>query len=90
MKRRVFSRLVTHKALLPIVAGGIALQAFSGCDSTVRDTVLGGLQTSIVGLTTALLNAFFMSLASGASNGSNSTTQPVVQAVFDAFKNWLA
>jgi len=89
MKRPVLTHLVSRRLWLPILVGGIALQ-FNGCDPTVRDTVLSGLQTSIVGLVTALINAFFSALASGVSNGSGSTTQPVVQAVFDHLKIWLA
>jgi hypothetical protein len=78
-----------NKLWLPILAGGIALQSFSGCDPTVRETVLTGLQTSIVGLVTAILNAFFMALSGGATSGG-STSQPVVQAVFDHLQIWLA
>lgn len=87
MKRPVFARLITNKLWLPLMVGGITLQ-FAGCDPEVRTTVLGGLQTSIVGLVSAVLNAFFLALQGGSSSGS--TSQPVVQAVFDSLKSMLA
>ncbi len=86
MKRPILARMMTSKLWLPILVGGVALQ-FNGCDTTARDTVLTGLQTSIVGLVSALVTAFFQSLA-GSTDGS--TSQPVVQAVFDNLRNWLA
>jgi hypothetical protein len=89
MKRRFYSRLVSHKALLPVICGGMALQFFTSCDPEVRATVLGGLQESLIGLATSMLNAFFMSLA-GSAGGGNSTTQPVVQAVFEFLQTGLA
>ena len=91
MKRSVIVRLVTSKLWFPVIAGGIAFQT-GGCDPTVRDTLLTGIQTSLVGFMTALLDAVFQTLANvgtSATSGS-STSQPVVQAAFDTFKNWLA
>jgi len=91
MKRSVYVRLITSKIWLPIIAGGIAVQT-GGCDSSVRDTLLTGIQTSLVGFVTAILNALFQSLATGGSNAASgtSTSQPVVQAAFDSLKHWLA
>jgi hypothetical protein len=87
MKRNLLARLAVRKFWLPVLVGGLALQLnLSGCDPTVRTTVLTGIQTSIVGLMTAVVNAFFLSL----SGSSSSTSQPVVQTVFEQLKNWLA
>jgi hypothetical protein len=59
----------------------------SGCDPTVRNTVLTGIETSLTTLASSVISAFFLSLQ-GSSSGS--TTQPVVQAVFENLHNWLA
>jgi ketol-acid reductoisomerase len=89
MKRSVFVRVVTSKIWLPILAGGVALQ--SGCDPTVKQTFLTGIQTSLVGFTTALIDAIFTSLINaGTSAASSATSQPTAQAAFDLVKNWLA
>ena len=86
MKRRFTHRILTSKLWLPVLAGGLALQFnLSGCDQNVREAFLGGLATSITGLTTALINTFFLAL----SEAGSSTSQPVVQAIFDA-TTWLA
>ena len=74
---------------MTLVAGGPVLQ-LGGCDPTVKSTVLTGIQTSLTGLVTALINAFFQSLGTGASNASNATTQSVVQAVTHVARNILA
>lgn len=86
MKRPLVSRLMSKKIWLPIFAGGVALQSVSGCDPTVRDTVLTGIQTSLVTLTTAMFNAFFQAL----SNVGNSTSQPVVRAAFEHLRSMVA
>ncbi len=63
----------------PLLAGGLALQAnLTGCDPEVRDAVLNGTQTAMTGLLTSIINAFFLSL-----QGSGTTSQPALQAIFD-------
>jgi hypothetical protein len=91
MKRPTMYRLLLSKFWIPLIAGGVMFETGGGCDPTVRTTILSGLQTSFVGLTTSLINAFFMSLAGNSSSGG-STSQPtsVVQAVFHSLPNWLA
>jgi len=87
MKRPFIANLLTKRFWLPLMAGGMVMQvSFGGCDPTVRDTVLSGIQTSIITLTTALFTAFFQAL----SNAGSSTSQPVVEAGFEFLKNWLA
>lgn len=86
MKRSALVRMMTSKLWLPVLVGGVALQ-FTGCDQAARDTVLTGLQTSIIGLVSSFVTAFFQAI-SNAGNGS--TSQPVVQAVFDNLHNLLA
>jgi hypothetical protein len=44
-----------------VMAGGTFVLA--GCDPTVRDTVLGGVQSATTGLFSSLIAAFFESLA---------------------------
>lgn len=42
---------------------GGSLFALAGCDPTVRDTVLGGVESASTNLVAALIQAFFESLA---------------------------
>ncbi len=70
----------------PLLVGGLALQFnVTGCDPEVRDAVLNGTQTAMTGMLTSIINAFFLSL-----QGSGSTSQPVVQAIFDAATSLVA
>jgi hypothetical protein len=85
MKRSFFRRIVTSKILLPLMAGGIALQ-LGGCDTDVKNSILSGVQSSVTGLVTTVIGAVFSSLenagsssSSGSSNNS-ATSQPIVQA----------
>ncbi|MBN2563879.1 MAG: hypothetical protein JXQ75_23435 [Phycisphaerae bacterium] len=87
MKRRRVSRWLTVKLWAPLLAGGLALQFnLTGCDPEVRDAVLGGVQTSLTGLITSVINAFFLSL----QDAGTTTSQPVVKAVFENLSGWLA
>jgi hypothetical protein len=73
----------------PFLAGGMALQInLSGCDPNVRNAALTGIQTSLTTLSTAFIQAFFLSLQGATS--SSTTSQPVVKAVFDNLSTWLA
>ena len=82
MKRPVRLMFIKTRFWIPILAGGFAAQ-LGGCDPTVRDTILTGVQTSLTGLVTAGINAFFMSL------GESATSQAVVQ-VIHAVGQWFA
>lgn len=87
MKRRRAFRLLTLKRWIPLLAGGWALQFnLTGCDTEVRNTVLTGIQTSFTGIIDAVIAAFFLSL----QDSGSSTSQPVVQAVFENLTTWLA
>ncbi|HVP12040.1 MAG TPA: hypothetical protein VMV94_12735 [Phycisphaerae bacterium] len=87
-RRRPKSWLLFAKRWAPFLAGGLALQVnLSGCDPEVRNTALTGIETALTTLTSAVINAFFLSLQ---STESSSTTQPVVQAVFENLHRWLA
>lgn len=87
MKRRRVSRWLIAKRWAPLLAGGLALQAnLTGCDAEVRNAVLTGVQSSLTGLITSILNAFFLSI----QDTGSSTSQPVVQAVFENLSSWLA
>ncbi len=54
--RNRFMRFATAVAV-----GGSAFQ-LSGCDPAVRDTLLGGLETTTQSLSSALISALFLSL----------------------------
>ena len=53
-----------RKALMLLTTGSFALGGGSGCDPTVRSTVLSGFQ----GLATSLVTAFFQGIAAQDSN----------------------
>ena len=59
-KRSVWKRAVRATTILAM--GGSAFQ-LSGCDPDVRSTLLTGLQQTSTGLSSALISAFFLSLA---------------------------
>lgn len=59
-KRNFWNRAIRTTTLLAM--GGSAFQ-LSGCDPEVRATLLTGLQQTTTGLTSALVSAFFLSLA---------------------------
>ncbi len=72
MARRSF-RGRMMRAMATIVVGGSAFQ-LSGCDPTVRATLLEGLEATTASLSSALISAFFLSLQDDAGNGSLTTT----------------
>lgn len=79
MKSRRKPLILLARKWAPLVAGGLALQInLSGCDPEVRDTVLTGLQTSLTGLVSSVINAFFLSL-----QDAGTTSQPVVNAIME-------
>ncbi len=71
----------------PFIAGGIALQVnLSGCDTEVRDTVLTGIQTSLVGLVTSMLDAFFLTIQNIGGTDATQTTKAIIHTA----SSWLA
>ncbi|HKQ49960.1 MAG TPA: hypothetical protein VJZ71_17935 [Phycisphaerae bacterium] len=87
MKRSLIVRLAQSKVLVPVLAGGMALQfGLGGCDQEVQEQLLTGVATSLTGLVTTVIGAFFQSLA---DVGSSTTTQPVVQAAQEVV-SWFA
>lgn len=84
MKRLIRLTFIKPRFWAPILAGGFVAQlSLSGCDPEVRDTILTGVQTSMTGLVTAAINAFFRSL------GESATSQAVVQ-VIHTVGQWFA
>ena len=61
------------RAAMALAIGGSAF-ALSGCDPTVRSTLLTGLETTTQGLSNALISAFFLSLQDGSSGTGLPTT----------------
>lgn len=70
-RRSLRGRLMRTMATL--VVGGTAFQ-LSGCDPTVRATLLDGLEATTSSLSSALISAFFLSLQDDSGNGSLTTT----------------
>jgi len=68
-----------RKVMTLIAAGAVLTQVnFSGCNQDLRNTLLAGIESSLTGLVTTFINAFFQSLITPVT-----TSQPVVQAIFD-------
>lgn len=67
-RRQRFMRAMTSLAI-----GGSAFQ-LSGCDPAVRDTLLGGLEATTQGLSTALISAFFLSIDDESGSAGDLTT----------------
>jgi hypothetical protein len=84
MKSHEFLLFLRRRAILPLLAGATVLQ-FGGCDPTVRDALLAGVQTSVIGLMSALIAAFFEVLRNTVA--SPNTT---AQAVFDTLRTFIA
>ena len=70
-KRSVWKRVIRATTILAM--GGSAFQ-LSGCDPDVRATLLTGLQQTSTGLSTALISAFFLSLADDDGTGTGGTS----------------
>ena len=72
-KPGVYKRFV--RFTLAVALGGAPLVA-SGCDPTVKATVLAGLETTSSSLANTLISAYFISLADDAAAGGSLTTTP--------------
>ncbi len=70
-RRKTRTRFV--RFMMAVAVGGSAFQ-LSGCDPTVRDTVLTGLETTTVNLANTLISAFFISLDDDDDSGGLTTT----------------
>lgn len=68
-----------HKWARQFAAGGMLFGAFSGCDANVQDTLVGGLQSTAVGLATTLIDALFETFATGGSDGGLTTVKVIVE-----------
>jgi hypothetical protein len=53
---------------------GGSVFALSGCDPAVRSTLLAGLETTTQSLSSALIQAYFLSLASNDGSGLTTTS----------------
>jgi len=60
-------RLRSRTTLGRLLAGASLWLLVLGCNEEVRTTVLGGIQSALTELVTTLIDALFLSLASGSS-----------------------
>lgn len=74
MMRRMMRSRVKWAAMA--LGGSLVL---SGCDPTVRDTVLGGVQMASSGLVTSLIAAFFESLAADAADDASQIVMSAIE-----------
>jgi len=80
MKFSKFLARCNRKVLIAVAAGAALVQLnFSGCDQSLRNSLLDGVETALVGLVSTIISAFFTALQNDGSAGS----QPVVQAITD-------
>ena len=70
-KRNLKTRLT--RFAMAVAVGGTAFQ-LSGCDPTVRQAVLTGLEATTATLSTTLITAFFISLEDDTADASLTTT----------------
>jgi len=64
------------RTAMTLAVGGSVFQ-LSGCDPTVRSTLLTGLQTTTTSLSTALISAFFLNLQDDDGDTTTTTTTPI-------------
>ena len=81
-----FPRLTRFGWKLALVLGGGAVFALDGCDPTVKDTVLGGLQDASTTLADTLIQAFFTKLQTDGQTTSTSTTTTLLQTAHDLIR----
>lgn len=83
MKRtNLYTRLWSRRWAL-VLAGTITPLSLSGCDPTIRDTLLTGIQTSASTLLTSVLEAFFTAL-------QNVATSQTAMSTVEAVKTFVA
>jgi hypothetical protein len=70
--------------MLSAVSGGTLL-ALSGCDPTVRDTVLGGVETASTTLLSTFIRAFFESVISRSDDNSVTTVRAFIDHAHQLF-----
>jgi hypothetical protein len=70
--------------LLTAVSGG-GLLVLSGCDPTVRDTMLAGVESATTTLLTTFITAFFESVLSAGDDSAVTTVKAVVERVPEFF-----
>lgn len=71
--------------LLSAISGG-GLLALGGCDPTVRETVLGGVESATTTLLTTFITAFFETVLAADEEGTATT----VKAFFDQLPQFFA
>ena len=91
MKQRRKPLILKASKWFPLLMGGAAMQInLSGCDPEVRSSILTGVQTSLTGLLTSILDAFFLSISGAATDTTNTTTTTVVKAVYETAQMFVA
>ena len=70
--------------LLTAVSGG-GLFVLSGCDPTVRDTMLAGVQSATTTLVTTFITAFFQSVLTAGDDDAVTTVKAIVERVPEFF-----
>ncbi len=88
MKRyRAFRLLTLRRSALWLAGGVLPIVSLGSCSPEARNTILEGIQLAVSGLFSALLEGLIITLM---ASDSESSTQPVVQAVFEGLTSWIA
>lgn len=91
MKQRRKPLILKARRWFPLLMGGAAMQVnLSGCDPDVRSSILTGVQTSLTGLLTSVIDAFFLSISGAATPDPTTTTTTVVKAVYETAQMFVA
>jgi len=92
MKQRRKPLILKARRWFPLLMGGAAMQInLSGCDPEVRSSILTGIQTSLTGLLTSVIDAFFLSISGAADTDTTATTTTtVVKAVYETAQMFVA
>lgn len=69
---------------LSAVSGG-SLLVLSGCDPTVRDTVLGGVESATTTILTTFIQAFFQTVLAPEDEGTVTTVKAIAERVPEFF-----
>jgi hypothetical protein len=70
--------------LLSTISGG-GLLVLGGCDPTVRDTVLSGVESATTTLMTTFITAFFETVLAPEEEDTVTTVKAVIEQVSEAF-----
>lgn len=67
------------RVLMVIAGAGTTFQVLEGCDPTVRETVLGGVESASTGLAATFIQAFFQTLTAPEDEPTTVQANPKIE-----------